>query len=315
MELRNRKIQDRDEGDVSIDFDLLEVTANVVRASADYTAPVKSYGFFILLAIGAYFHESHFMTTGIVLTVWGVIQILGSALDEDFQTDLFWGIVGIASRVLMYVVVGIVWVVVKVNSDVLTGPVSAHLMSAFNACATPAEKFAVMLPLMTQWTLTWPMNMVHVFTRNPLQAITASLLRMGETYFIAAFESLFDPVAAKLGWSPLWVVCGVLSYFVIGYLFTHLKLFFDVWQGTLPKKLDKQVRDVYDADGSYWEFIVNIKWMVMRWMITWPFEATWMVLRHPVRILIETVYEFSQRKYVWITAKAMELRKQKQPNE
>jgi hypothetical protein len=81
-----------------------------------------------------------------------------------------------------------------------------------------------------------------------------------------------------------------------------------VWQGTLPEKFDAQVREVYEGQGSYWQFIIDIKLTVMEWMVVWPYNLLYTMFRHPFRIIAEFLYRISRYPYMWITGKAMELR-------
>lgn len=291
---------------------LLEKGTKYVRTAAEWSTftPV----FLGLLAVGAFFHESHFLPTVIVMGVWLVLQILNNALEEDFQTDLFWGIAGVLFRIGGYLLAGVVWVAIKLPVEMLRGPLGQDLIKQYSALsdtlkgeALASAKFNLMLPTMSQWALTWPMNAMMVLTRSPLLRATELLFSLSEAYFVRAIDIAFGATKADSTWTPFWVAAYVLGYGVVGYGFSHLKLFFDVWQGTLPKKFEKQL-----LDGSYWEFVLAIKWMVMRWMITWPFEASYMVLRHPVRIAFETLYNLSMSKYAWITEKAMSMRNKKE---
>jgi hypothetical protein len=60
--------------------------------------------------------------------------------------------------------------------------------------------------------------------------------------------------------------------------------------------------------GSYRDFILEIKWIVLQWMFTWPFSVAYNVIRHPMRLLAEFIYQLSERKYIWVTQKAVDMR-------
>lgn len=293
------------------EFSVLKTGATVLRKGADYTAPL-SIGFFVLLFVGAYFHESNFMETGIIMLAWLVLQIVGSAFDDDFRDNLLWGIISIALRIVFYIFSGVIWSLFKIRFPSLVGQIPDAVKTEFAACTVFKCKFYALLPLLVPWTMTWPMNMIRTFSNKPLEKIAELFLSFTGTYFVTAFENLLstDPdIQSTI--TPLMILVYVGGYLVAGYVFTHAKLFFDVWQGTLPKRLDDRVRGIWKSDGSYWNFIVEIKWMVMRWMVIWPFEMFFMIFRHPIRIVIEFVYEISINKYVKITEKAMEWREQK----
>jgi hypothetical protein len=76
--------------------------------------------------------------------------------------------------------------------------------------------------------------------------------------------------------------------------------------------LDAQVRAVYERKDSYWDFVKQIKWHVTQWMLTWPLSIVYTLLRHPLRIVVDFVYQLSHRKYMWIVGKAMDTRMNKQ---
>jgi hypothetical protein len=84
-----------------------------------------------------------------------------------------------------------------------------------------------------------------------------------------------------------------------------------VWRGTLPRKFDLEIRNVWNGDKNYWEFISHIKHLVVQWILFWPISILHTILRHPLKILIDIVFELSQRKYVWLTNFAMSLRMKK----
>lgn len=263
------------EDDVRVEFDLLETSAKVVRTAATYTAPNMSLVFVGLLAVGAFFHESHFLPTGIGMGLWLLLQLLGSALDEDFRSDLFWGVIGTLGHLVLYIVIGHVWSYVKLYVDISQRHLSEPLMAQVSACndGECVLKFVWSIKLLiAQWTLTWPMSVLYTLTRDPLTIFTNLLFKWSQARYTWIIQSALGRSSTSDEWALLWFLGGAVAYFLAGYVWTHIKLFIEVWQGTLPKKLDTQVRAVYDNQASYWNFILDIKWLVMRWMLTWPFS-------------------------------------------
>lgn len=108
-----------------------------------------------------------------------------------------------------------------------------------------------------------------------------------------------------------WLVYAV-GWLIIGYIWTHIKLFLEVWKGTLPRSLDEDVRAVYARKESYLNFVVRIKWLVLEWMFTWPISMLFTLVQHPFRIVADFVYDISRRKYMWIVDKAMRLRQKEE---
>lgn len=315
LNVNEMKEEDDDE-----DVSLIETARLVAKKTADKTA-LFSWIWFVLIALGIFFHESHFWETTTIMAIWFVIQIIGNVLDDDFQTDLFWGVIGIVFRVLFYLVGGVVWVVIKVKSKYLLGKYPDWVQISYENCttlATEAEinhcKFNAVLPLLVQWSFTWPMNILSVLKNRWLYVFVETLLSWGEAYFIRAFDGLFSSTTQVSSIHPLWALFWTVLYFVAGYAFTHLYLLISVWKGSLPKKLDDRVVGIWNNNESYWQFIVDIKWLVMRWLVTWPFEMLYIGMRHTLFPLLEWLYSLSVRKYVWLTELAMQWRTAEQEN-
>jgi hypothetical protein len=307
-------MEEKNNGDVEITF-TDEVKASV-RTVAEYTAPRFSLFFVAILALGAFFNESHAFPTAIGMLLWFVIQTAGSVLDDDYRNDIFWSILGTFGHLLLYVLFGHVWSYFKLYIDISQSHLDEAFMLTLKSCEDTSCFIAALLSIKTliaQWTLTWPMSMLYTLTRDPLTILTNLLYRKSqERYAQVVRTALGTSSDVNDEWTLLWFVGGIVGYLVAGYIWTHIKLFLEVWQGTLSKKFDEQVRAVYEQDESYWQFIIDIKWLVMRWMLTWPFSVVYTLFRHPFRMVAEFVYELSQRKYAWITEKAMELRNKKE---
>ncbi len=145
-------------------------------------------------------------------------------------------------------------------------------------------------------------------SRDPLRVLTDLLFEWSRQRYVWIITSALGAAQQQQVDATLWTLLYVLAYLVVGYAWTHAKLFIDVWQGALPPALDAEVREVYDRKLSYWAFVARIKWHVMQWMITWPVSILYTIARHPLRMLADALYQISHKKYMWIVGKAMEMR-------
>jgi hypothetical protein len=284
------------------DFDILSVSASAIHAAAAYTTPFETLGFYILLAIGAYFHESYFVSTLIIVALYCAVQWFDSFAEEDYKTTFFRAITEVFIRAFIYLGAGIVWVVIKVQFSILIGPIQESIKLQFDAANGTSEKMTVILPIICQWTVTWPMNLIHSITRNRLVVILETVLRFGEEYFVVAFESAFNSTATPA--SAMWFIGSVAGYMATGYILAHLILYCKVRFSELPKNLQAKVDQIYNDDGSYIHFVISIKWLIMRWMVTWPIEILYTLLKEPTRYMFDIIYNLSVSKLVWIVKKA-----------
>lgn len=316
-----------EEQDTILEFPLRS-PRETLRLVARATAPELSIFFCIGFAAVAYFHESHFAHVSIFLGIWLAIQLIFNVLDDDFRNDLFWNVFSLLGNVVFYLFLGVLWAGAKLFLDIWQGHLNAELFARIRTCAL-TEQEACAIPLLfdmkymiIQWITTWPASLAYTLSRDPLHIITELLFSWSRQRYFAIMVSAIkahDMSNSSLdnnggaSWTTLAVWFSyLLAYFVIGYAWTHIKLFIDVWQGALPPSLDSKVRDVYERKASYWDFVKQIKWLVTQWMLTWPLSIVYTLLRHPLRILVDFIYELSQRKYAWIVGKAMETRMKKE---
>jgi hypothetical protein len=308
------------------------------RSVARITAPELSVPFLLGFVAVAYFHESYFRETALILGAWLVIQLTAHTLNDDFKTQLFWSIFSLCGHVIFYLFCGSLWSGAKVYLDLWQKHMDPYWVDRIrqcthgvvavgaNASATAAAADAADAPcvgpllfdmkwMMVRWMTTWPVSMAYTLTRDPLNILTDLIYRsLRHRYFtimvsgLAALDSENQHVAPASWTGILTIFAYIFGYLAIGYAWTHVKLFFEIWQGALPASLDAQVRDVYARKSSYWEFVMQIKWHVTMWMLTWPISMVYTVLRHPLRILADFIYQLSVRKYVWIVSKAMDIR-------
>jgi hypothetical protein len=164
-----------------------------------------------------------------------------------------------------------------------------------------------------RWMVTWPASLIYTLSRDPLRIITELLFEWSKqrwAYIISlAIQHHDQPDHSPASWATVAMWFGyIFAYLIVGYLWTHVKLFIDIWQGALPPSLEAEITEVYQRNASYWAFVQRIKALVFQWMITWPFSIVYTILRHPCRMFVDLVYKLSQRKYAWIAGKAMEVR-------
>lgn len=317
---RDAEIDIDDENEEQNDNNVNELLGNprkILSYAASYTEPNVSLVFIALLAAGAFFHEQYFSQTMIAMGLWFLIQFVNSLLTEDYQTTLFWSIFGTIWHLAIYIGIGHVWSYAKLWIEIRQKHLPAEVMTQLASCedfSCFANFLLTMKWSLGQWTLTWPMSALYTLSRDPLHIATNLLFEWSQRRYIAIIQSALGTQPAN-GWTLGWMFLCIVGYFVLGYIWTHAKLFLDVWQGTLPKTLDEEVRAVYENNASYWQFIYKMKYVVLQWMVIWPFSFTFTIMRHPVRMFFDWIYYMSQKKYIWITVKAMDLRNKQQKEE
>lgn len=310
-----------------IRFILPESWRKTTREVAGATAPDFSLIFFTMFSLAAYLHESHPWHVGVVISGWLLLQCFMYVTDEDFQSDIFWNSFSLAGYFIMYLLFGIIWSLCKLYLDVWQKQMPDTLHAAILVCTSDAGKVGCTMELLNKmkWRLmqsatAFPISIVYTLSRDPLRLLNNVLFDTFANTYASVMSSAAAAFRAKqladaatntaTSWSALgWVSLYVLAYLAIGYAWTHIKLFVDVWRGTLPPKVDAMARDIWhNNNGNYWNFVTSIKYLVIQWVIFWPVSILYTILRHPMRLIIDLVYQLSQRKYVWIVNKAMETR-------
>lgn len=235
---------------------------------------------------------------------------------EDFYQNVFWSIFSILGQIMFYLLIGYIWIHIKLYLDVWLGHLPTDFHNGLTQCSTFDDKLDMASCFMNQllehkwllsnWMLTWPISAVYTLSRDPLQLITDVAFEWSKERYVYIITSALsaDTSDIHIGFIFLYF----FGYLFMGYIWTHIKLFVDVWQGSLPKRLDEHACAVYNGDKNYWSFVIEIKWLIMSWTIMWPFSLVYTLLRHPMRIMAEFIYKLSQKKYVAITDKAMEMR-------
>lgn len=291
-----------------------------IKQAAEYTAPGVNLIFIGLFCCIAYFHEKYTGYTGVAIAFWITLQFINQAIDEDFRNDLFWNLISSLGNAAMYLFIGYIWTHAKLYLDVWQGHLPMDLTKQVQTCLSANGENGCFVKflfdikwLIVRWMLTWPVSMAYTLSRDPLRIATDLAFEWSRLRYIYIIQHALSHKPGDTGHERiylLWWVLYFVGYIVIGYLWTHVKLFIDVWQARLPRKLDDELRDVYQRNASYWGFVRKVKWLIMRWVLTWPFSMVHTILRNPLRIVAEFVYKLSQRKYVAITHKAMDWRGQ-----
>lgn len=298
-------------------YQILDGPKYIFKKAIEYTTPDFSLVFIVMIALGSFFHESHATATISVIAGWFILQFIGNVVDEDFKQDLFWNIIKSLSNVFLYLFIGHVWSYIKLYIDLSQGYLGPELTEAANKM--DALDFVWEIKhLIAYWTVNWPLSICYTLTRDPFTIITNLVIRWTQHKYEWIIRS-----ALQINGTPhqtdnyiiLWYFGGMLGYFVIGYIWTHAKLFIDTWQGTLPPKLDAKLQKVYNGEGSWWVFILDIKWLIIQWMFTWPFSMLFTIFRHPIRIIVDFLYKLSQKKYILIIKKALSWREKEIENE
>jgi hypothetical protein len=204
----------------------------------------------------------------------------------------------------------------KLYIDLWQGHLDVKLMDQARLCVTPQGPEGCLLAFLLEmkwnivrWMTTWPISLIHTISRDPLKIFTDLIFEWSRQRYLFIIKAALSAHDDQNFSTPLWYYpVGVVAYFIIGFIWTHVKLFMDVWQGSLPPTLDAEVQDIFQKQSGYLGFVLKIKWLVIQWMITWPMSILYTLLRHPFRILADFIYHLTQRKYVWIVEKAMDTR-------
>ncbi len=301
---------------VVVEWPSISAPLEAVSFAADLTAPDASLIFLALFAVVAYFHEQNFAYTSIAIGCWVAIQLAGHAIKDEFRADIIWGLAG---KVVFYLLIGHGWAIAKLCFEVWQGRYTQVLSTCTNTTLSGSlervDCFANFVFSqkwhLTRWTTIWPISMAHTLSHDPIRIIADVTFAWSKYRIASLVESVFVGSASTATVPAYVVVLGTVAYLVLGYLWTHAKLFVDVWYGVLPAKLDAELCDLYAKKQSYWDFIIKIKWLVLMWMLFWPLSIIYSLTQHPLRMLVDLVYRLSQRKYRWIIGYAMELRMSK----
>lgn len=315
--------------DAESEVDFQHVYANAeqgVKRIADATAPDFSVLFLAAFLVIAYIHESKPEISGTIIVFWLLVQLFGSIVRKEFQNDLFWKVIGLFGNLFLYLLIGYCWSMVKLYIDIWQDHIPLELVNQIRECTSANgeegcifEFIGQMKWFIVRWMTHWPVSVIYTLSRDPLRIFTDMLIHWSEKRYLLIAAAAVRALDAKLGrstltdssedvWLIMWTFGFILGYVVLGYIWTHMKLFLDVWQKTLPAPLEAELVLVYRGDKNYWSFVSKIKWLVLQWLITWPFSIAYTILRHPARILADFVYQLSQRKYTWIVSRAVEIR-------
>ena len=290
-----------------------------VKAVATYTAPDFSLFFIAFFALVTYCHETYYLQSIVLIGAWAALQMVSLGLEEDFQSNLFWNAFALLGNLLFYLLLGYCWSMVKLYLDIWQGHLSPALMNSIRTSLANGAIGTVLLEMkwnIMRWMITWPASLVYTMSRDPLRIITELLFEWSKQRYIYIISSALQRHDQMEEIPVSWTSVGIgflyfLAYALIGFIWTHAKLFIDVWQGALPASMERELHEVYERKASYAAFALRIKWLVFQWMVTWPFSIVYTILRHPCRIIADAIYELSQRRLIFLIRTAMDLRHNK----
>lgn len=242
-------------------------------------------------------HETDARIAVGLIVPWILIQLFSYTTTQYFRNDLFWGILGLVGNVAFYLFVGHMWSYAKLYIEISQERIALDCNSS-DCILSFLDKYKW---LIANWTIQWPASILFTLANDPFRAITNTLFKWSRQRYIWIISSALSNQSSEI--SIHWWIVGILGYFVCGFIWTHIKLFIDVWQSNLSSDLEQLIKR-----GSYRDFILEIKWIVLQWMFTWPFSVAYNVIRHPMRLLAEFIYQLSERKYIWVTQKAVDMR-------
>jgi len=320
---RNKKEeQEQEQEDVAIPIINNETpTIELINHVAQTTAPDFSFLFLFLFCAAAYFYETHSDIVTVSIGIWATFQLVVYVINEDFRADVFWNTCSLLGHFCFYLILGLLWSFAKLYLDVWQNYLPKREMSSIITCVSHDGKSgcAMEFLLVIKWRivrtmLAWPVSLIYTLSRDPLKILTDLLFDTFSGYYLRILQSAVAANQAHshqpaASWSGIgWTIGYIFSYLILGYIWTHIKLFVDVWRGTLPRSLDEDIKAVYKGDKNYWNFVTKIKHLVIQWILFWPISIIYTILRHPVKIIVDIVYRLSQRKYTWIVEKAMNTR-------
>jgi len=80
---------------------------------------------------------------------------------------------------------------------------------------------------------------------------------------------LNDDFRINIFWNVFALLGNLVFYLFLGYCWSMLKLYVDIWQGHMPEALMAQIRESIKT-GTFGAVLLQLKWIIMRWTITWP---------------------------------------------
>lgn len=137
------------------------------------------------------------------------------------------------------------------------------------------------------------------------------LLLVAWTILQVVSVALTDDFRMNLFWNVFALLGNLLFYLLIGYCWSMLKLYVDIWQGHMPAELMTRIRTSI-ASGAFGSVLLDLKWTIIRWMITWPASVLYTFSRDPLRIITELLFEWSKQRYAYIISTALAHHDQKE---
>lgn len=292
-----------------------------IRRVSSAVAPDFSFAFVGAFIFVTVFHESHPAVSAFVIILWLLVQAVGFLYDDDFQTNLVWNLIGLLGNLVFYLFIGALWSgFPKLYIDLWQHHLPLDLETAIRTCLGPSGAEGCTVTILARikwyivhWTITWPFSVLYTLTRDPLKIATDFIFEFSQQRYLAVMRlAIAEPSLHTASASPLWLLgtwfLAIGGYFVVGYAWSHLKLFIDVWQGTLPRNLQSEVDQLpADDEQALRAFVVRIKRLVVAWNVLWPFSVVYTILRHPLRILADFIYALSIKAYMRVVRKGREM--------
>lgn len=295
-------------------------------SSPDFSLPF--IGVFLLLT---FVHEEAPIISGTIVFLWVLIQLIAYALEEDFQANIVWNLFGLLGNLIFYLFIGAIVASAKLYIDYRQAHLPVAILKSIETCLSKGNiddpcTVAVLGQIrwhVIRWITVWPLSLAYTISRDPLNIATDFIWTQSKRRYLGilllAVQHSSDATATSGGhggmswWTPISWLLFIVLYLVIGHLWSHVKLFIDVWQAALPKSAQDQVDQAAqageaDKDQQVLALVIRLKKLVVSWNILWPFSIVYTLLRHPLRILADLVYSLSLKSYVWIMKRGMEWR-------
>jgi hypothetical protein len=286
-----------------MDKPILEQTSDVAKAVAPDFSPI----FIVLFILASYFHEAYPFHFAFLASVWVLLQLYNYVMDPDFRLEIVNRLFTLLVYILVYLSCGIVWSCCKLYIDIWQGQMSENVQILVMRCydVSGANGCGLGVLNLIKWDLTrsvtaFPISMVYTLSRDPLKLLNGFLYDLlFDTYvsIMMAAAQAHDQGNLKKE-TPInlrRLILYIVLYPVIGYAWSHVKLYLDVRRQHIPKRLN-------DNDSS--NFLHRIRNLLLQWIIFWPISVLHTLLRDPVALFCDFVLHISKRSYIFVIERA-----------
>ncbi len=299
---RSQKQSDDDNEDVppSQDNDVrvminMDDALKALDRTAELLSPNATLPFLAFVVAVVSFHESHFAYAGSFVLLWLILQVASYVKNEDFQTDLFWGILGLIGKFVVYLIAGQLWACVKVYLQISNGRASVDVMTCLDLSRSTETAGCLLLMRweIIQWILLWPSSLIYTVCKDPLRILTDVIYEWSQHRLAAIAQSAFAAYKISIGQSAeavvvtsWWVLLAyIAAYLTLGYLWSYVQLFIDAWHKELPRKAETAIQQNQD----HLIIVRGLRWAIASWALMWPFQLLYALARRPVAILRDTL--------------------------